>query len=78
MECGMCESLFESLESLETHLDTCEIYECNHCYFTSQNESKMKDHVVKEHGSNGKLLHMKMAGEKFDEVYVKTYTSNDI
>ena len=63
-ECGLCESVFKSLESLETHLVTCETYECVHFYFTSKSMSKTKAQVVKEH-EDGDLLHLKMTRENF-------------
>ena len=46
LECGLCEIEIDTLENLETHLITCEIYECNHCYFSSKNLSQMKTHVI--------------------------------
>ena len=77
-ECGLCESIFNSLEKLETHLVTCEVYEFNHCYFTSKDISKIKVHVLKEHGSTGELVYMKMARGKFDQVDAKTYSQSEI
>ena len=77
-ECGICESVFKSLENLETHLVTCESYECNHCYFTSKNISIIKRHVLKEHGNTGELVHMKMSRDNSDQVKVKTYSYSEI
>ena len=78
LECGLCESVFETIENLETHLVTCEIYECNHCDFTAKDTKKIKSHVCKEHGRTGTLIHMKMGRNNFDQVDVKTYTTIQI
>ena len=43
---------------------TCETCECNHCYFSSRNLSRMKTHVIKDDGTGGELLHLKMARGK--------------
>ena len=44
-ECGLCDSVLESSEVLETHLNTCEVYECGRYYgrFT------MLKHAKEEH-----------------------------
>ena len=52
--------------------------ECNHCYFTSKHTSKMKGYFVKEHGSSGEFLHMKMGRGKVDHIVVNKYTASDI
>ena len=48
-ECGLCDQTFENLEILETHLSTCEVYECgeslnNECFYRDKHLSEMKKH----------------------------------
>ena len=33
-ECGLCDYKAKSIKKLNTHLSTCEIYECDDCYFS--------------------------------------------
>ena len=33
IQCGLCDYKTKDLANLETHLSTCEIYECDRCYF---------------------------------------------
>ena len=35
-ECGLCDSKFKDLDTLELHLRTCEIYECAEFYEKSR------------------------------------------
>ena len=52
LECGLCEFLAKDKDELDTHLTTCEIYDCGGCYHrvdklvklktTSKTNTKMK------------------------------------
>ena len=59
-----CYSYFEyrpeSLEMLELHLVTCEMYECNDCYIRVKHLSEIKEHLQKEHEQGKYLNHLKM------------------
>ena len=49
MECGLCESRFETFEILQTHLNTCEVYECGRCRNRFKTLSEVKRHAEEEH-----------------------------
>ena len=44
-ECGLCDYKANSLENLNTHLTTCESYECDNCYFRVKTLAAIEDHV---------------------------------
>ena len=71
--CGLCESKFDNLEILETHLHTCEVYECGSCMVRLRTIGKIKKHAVSEHEEDLKVLHLKT--DRWDEknVDVKAY-----
>ena len=46
--CGLCDQNFTNLEMLETHLNTCEIYECGNCDKRCKLLSDVKEHVTDE------------------------------
>ena len=48
-ECGICEYKAETLESLEIHLVTCELFKCLYCNYSDKNLSEFKKHTTKEH-----------------------------
>ena len=48
-ECGICEYKAETLENLEIHLVTCEIFKCLYCIYSDKNLSEFKKHTTKEH-----------------------------
>ena len=60
LECGLCEVQMDTLENLEMHLFTCEIYVCCSCFLKGKSLSELKSHVVNEHGVDEAFLHLKM------------------
>ena len=56
IEFGLCECRFDTLEMLELHLVTCNVYECGQCFMRVKNLTGMKKHVKTEH-KDGKCLH---------------------
>ena len=48
LECGLCEVQMDTLENLEMHLFTCEIYVCCSCNLKGKSLSELKSHVVNE------------------------------
>ena len=48
-ECGLCEFGAGDVEKLETHLFTCEIYECKTCEIRYNTLSEVKYHMCEEH-----------------------------
>ena len=47
IECGLCYFQTQDLETLNLHLKTCEIYECNECEIVSKEISGIKKHLKK-------------------------------
>ena len=75
-ECGLCEHIAPDLESLETHLFTCEIFKCYTCETIFKNLGDLKSHFVKEHESSSR--HTKQSRENADEYESKRYTYKEI
>ena len=49
LECGLCEFLAKDKDELDTHLTTCEIYDCGGCYHRARQIGEIKDHIQNEH-----------------------------
>ena len=69
-ECGLCERSFENIDSLETHLNTFEVYRCRRCYNKETNISSIKTHAERKHpGLQATLIdHLKMNRNDRNEV----------
>ena len=69
-ECGLCENNFGSIETLETHLNTCEIYRCRRCFQKENSISKIKSHAERKHpGLQATLIfHLKINRNDRNEV----------
>ena len=80
IECGMCETETKDLESLETHLVTCQIYECKYCEERFQNVSDIKKHICDKHKGQEflKILHAKIDLSNTDEIKCRTYFTKDL
>ena len=46
-KCGLCERCFETKENLETHLNTCEVFQCTKCKKKEPVMADMREHIVK-------------------------------
>ena len=58
-ECGLCDYKAKDVESLRIHLNTCEIYECDLCYFRVMQISEMKSHMEnKNQDSDPRIWHV--------------------
>ena len=81
-ECGLCEWEANSLENLETHLNTCEMFQCdnNGCKKRFRLIKDMKEHIKEAHKEygNGYLDHLKLDRNNCNEVTEKTYRSDKI
>ena len=78
-ECGMCEFIAESLDTLEMHLFTCETYKCYLCNSRERNLKDIKDHIEKEHEQVGSSIQrMKMDRTNYNEVTLKSYWCDDL
>ena len=75
-ECGLCDFKANTLENLEIHLSTCEIYDCAGCHFRVKTISEMKEHVNDEHENrNVKILHGKQDRKNCEEISSTEYLS---
>ena len=70
-ECSLCEYRPESLENLELHLVTCEIYECNECFIRVKHLSEIKEHIQTEHDKGKYLNHLKLDRKNASKVDFK-------
>ena len=75
-ECGLCEHIAEDLESLDTHLFTCEIYKCNTCEQVFKNLGDVKSHLLKEH--DGTISHIKQSREIEHEYSTRSYRYKEL
>ena len=76
-ECGLCDSEIGSQEKLETHLKTCEAYECDHhsgCDRRYKTLSDLKKHFTEKHKKDMVYFnHLKIDRNDCNEVSVKNY-----
>ena len=77
-ECGLCEKTEETLENLEIHLLSCEIYECEECQLRSRFLKDLKIHIEKDHGKITNIYHLKMDRNDSKLVDFKHYKSDKI
>ena len=69
-ECGLCECTLDDKEKLETHLVTCEVYQC--C------DSECRERVKTIHGHPIQILHLKTNRSESKLVDSKWYWSNNL
>ena len=70
-ECGLCEYKAGSIENLNTHLSTCESYECDNCFYRVQHLSHMEAHMIEKHEKlNLNIIHGKI--DRKNENLIKT------
>ena len=70
-ECGLCEYKAGNIENLNIHLSTCEIYECDNCFFRVKVLSHMEDHMDEKHAQeNLNIIHGKV--DRKNENCIKT------
>ena len=76
IQCGLCDYKTKDLANLETHLSTCEIYEC---YFRVSHIGDIKTHMVEKHESeNIKILHGKLDRHNEEEIDVAEHFRFDL
>ena len=76
--CGLCDKNCNDLETLEIHLNTCEIYECGNCDQRSKLLSDIKKHIKEEDINCQYFWHMKMKREDKNKAEWKKYYLSDI
>ena len=78
-ECGLCDYAGNTLDNLETHYLTCEVYTCKRCTESFYNLSNVKDHLKAKHMKhirNTEVEHIKMDKKYFENVTSKTWEAN--
>ena len=85
IECSLCESEAKTFEDLDTHLFTCEIYECGKYKTKRKSLKEIKTHVESDHAEDKEsvfglpsIYHIKMDRENFVEVLSTRYHIEDI
>ena len=78
MFCGLCEWRCDNLENLETHLKSCEVYECEKCDERFSLLKDVKIHIENEHGKETSLIHLKINRVVEKIVDAKKYSYNDV
>ena len=76
--CGLCEWKSSDLESLDTHLASCEVYECVGCDERFLILNNVKVQFKKEHGEETKLSHLKMNRIMKTRVDSKKYLYSEV
>ena len=80
-ECGLCESKFDRLESLEVHLQTCEKFKCRLCELMGKILNELKNHTKERHTNafkGGMIYHIKLDRSNFKDVTFTGHWSEDI
>ena len=80
-ECALCGDGFENKVDLETHLRTCEIYECDNypCWLRMKNLSHMKKHITEKHNISSTIInHLKIDRESEFLVSSTSYKLEDL
>ena len=80
-ECGLCEFKANSRENLETHLVTCEIYDCKRCDLRFQNLTTMRTHLQEEHKGHTQIVtivHAKLDRKNSEIVACKEYNGKSL
>ena len=80
-ECGLCDFEAGNLENLETHLNTCEVFQCDwdkeKCKKRFKTLTDIKKHFLEDHNKEyGYLEHLKLDRNDCNEVSEKAYRSD--
>ena len=79
IECGLCDLQTQDLETLNLHLKTCEIYECNECECVAKQISGIKKHIKNNNGCrDASIHHVKMDRDNSEETAAKEYQQCDL
>ena len=78
-ECGLCEWKNKSLEKLEMHLNTREIYQCEYCDVICNKLSDMKTHKEEKHAIGYfEIIHAKLDRKNNELVTLENYICADM
>ena len=77
IECGLCEFKATDLEILNTHISTCEIYECNSCWERVRNIHDLKKHILEKHkGTPVDIVHGKIHRKDNEKIDISEHKSS--
>ena len=75
----LCEYVAKSIENLEMHQFTCEVYKCDECTNISKTLKEVKDHVNTVHKDKFVWVHHIKSDRKNSEYFdSKSYTPKDL
>ena len=77
-DCGLCEQIFVEEKDLDTHLTTCETYECSNCWKRIRNLSDMKKHIEGHHDDYTTLNHFRIDREREFDVKINSYSLKEV
>ena len=78
-ECGLCDFPAKDLETLNLHLITCEIYECNKCEHVVKKISSIKKHMhISKDCNSSTIHHVKIDRNDNEEADNKEYEQNEL
>ena len=81
-ECGICDLVVNTLENLEIHLFSCEVYQCDMCKSKFKSISQFKKHIPEmkcmEAGGYQYVHHLKMERHKPNEVSDNLHCSDKL
>ena len=80
-ECYLCGLIAESSEKLETHLLTCEVYDCGSCDERTKTLENIKQHIRESHQKYLEfniIRHLKLSTENFSEIKKKEYYYKEV
>ena len=76
-ECGLCNFETKDLETLETHLFTCELFICYNCDKRFNTLGDIKKHIEETY-KRARLSHIKLDRNDPNEISDVTYMSTDL
>ena len=80
-DCGLCATETKSLENLNIHLSTCEMYKCEDCDLRLKSLSEIKKHVETKHFKYRHcktIIHLKQNRSDPDAIDEKPYESSEL
>ena len=81
IECGLCEFKAKTVEDLETHLQTCEIFKCERCEIRFNSFPNLKTHLNEKHKPHLHCIdikHCKLDRKNWELVTHSSYTAKEL
>ena len=77
----LCGCIEDSSEKLETHLLTCEVFDCGECHERTKTLDSVKKHLEEKHQKYlniNEIYHLKFSTENFTDIKKKGYYYKDV